>query len=202
MPELNCQALTELAREFQPLLRFDAAEQWFPVLAEAWLTHCARDGWGANSKQRGTAILRTRANPTTIGVDDVVGGCAPVPGGARIRLDGGSDQNAIGNPAYQRDLGDDDLFLDFAGWHQRAAPAAGSPEYLYAVFQSLRDTLNPGKPLPDPVAPWPPQAGGVAQPEPGHSLRGGRMGRALSVAGPRPSREGPRRQARLRPGPG
>jgi len=164
MPELNCQALTQLAREHQPLLRFDSAELWFPVLAEAWLTHCARDNWGANSKQRGTAILRTLANPTTITIDDLRGGCAG-PGGSRIRLQSGSDRNDIGNPAYQQDLGAEDLFLDFAGWQQPAAPAAGSPQYLYKAVEQLRDALNPGKPLADPVAPWPPQPGGAAQPD-------------------------------------
>jgi len=150
---MDCTMIGDLARRFEPVIRFDQFERWFPVQAETWVSHCSPEDWSsATAHKRGTAIMRTPGRPNQFGTDDVVGGCASG-SNTRLALQRTQDPHAIGNPAYETfNPLEEDLFLDFAGWDNTASYSEGSRAYLASVFSTLGAALSPGTITPVPVS--------------------------------------------------
>jgi hypothetical protein len=146
MAEMNCQTLTDLARRFQPVLRFHPSERIFPALAEAWLSACSGESWGAGgAKFRGTALMRAATGDTAFGDPSFVrASCAGGAGvGSPIDDDRGNANNDIGNPDYAHPADMQDAFLDFGGWDDPVGFSTCSPAYLAEVFSGLGSAINP-----------------------------------------------------------
>ena len=145
MPEMNCQTITDLARRFQPVLRFHPAERIFPALAEAWLSHCSGESWaGSGAKLRGTALMRAASGDMAFGDPQFVrASCAAAGVGSPIDNERGTANNDIANNAYAHPPDGQDVFLDFGGWDDPVGFSTCSPAYLAEVFSALGAAINP-----------------------------------------------------------
>ncbi|MBA3512318.1 hypothetical protein [Sphingomonas sp.] len=156
MTEVTAKDLRALGFGALPHIRFDRRERYFPIRAESWLTHASSAPWAGREHpgdvaaltpdphHRGTALCTADADVTN--VRQLAG--APNPDDAPLRpeSDGGAD--AIGNPDYRGTAEPDaELFLDFAGWANPAAPQDGGDlDYLYRAFSELASAMNHEQP--------------------------------------------------------
>jgi hypothetical protein len=147
MPDMTCETVADLARQYQPLLRFHKDERVFPVLAEAWLRHCSSEPWAsASARLRGTALMLAGTGDLTFGQEEFVrAGCANtgIPLRNPVANERGNLPHQIGNPNYERPADGEDLFLDFGGWDDPIAFQTASPRYVEEVFSALAAAINP-----------------------------------------------------------
>lgn len=150
----DCESVRELARAYAPSLVFAENEQFFPVLAESWLSHTSYGPWPSSlpsgidnflvndERQRGTALVRSERDGDDLDIDRLAG--APNPNGRPLQF--GTDQNdlyAIGRPSYRGPSGTA-LDLVFGGWTDDER-TTGDREYIYSQFSEFADAMNPTK---------------------------------------------------------
>jgi hypothetical protein len=152
MPRLDADRVRKLAAKAQPLLVFDRRERFFPVRAEAWLTHATSQPWTGQADvediaalppdphHRGTALCESSENV----VDHTKLGGPPNAADTPLLLEESDDPNAIGNFDYRASVsGDRERFLTFGGWLDSSKPAAGGDiNYVYEAFSELASAMN------------------------------------------------------------
>lgn len=148
----DCETVRELARAYAPTLAFSENEQFFPILAESWLSHSSYGPWPSedatgmshllsdDEANRGTALVRPDADGDTLDIDRIAG--APNPAGQPLQFStDGSDPNAIGR-SDRRGAAGSDLALVFGGW-KNADRTAGDESYLFGTFSEFAGAMNP-----------------------------------------------------------
>ena len=148
----DCAAVRELARSYAPTLAFSEDEEFFPILAESWLSHSAYGQWPTDdtngmshllptdTANRGTALVDATTEGDSLTVNRIAG--APNPAGQPLQFSTDSnDPNAIGRPD-RRGAEGADLSLVFGGWAD-ADRTAGDEAYLASTFSEFAGAMNP-----------------------------------------------------------
>ncbi|MDQ1685713.1 MAG: hypothetical protein QOC82_2450 [Frankiaceae bacterium] len=152
MTTLDPDLVRKLAANSIPALFFSDKEAFYPIRAEAWLTHTTSAPWDtevdpddigaldADPHHRGTCLLRASNSVT----DHVRLAGPPNPDDSPLRVEASGAVDAIGNAAY---AGAPDpaheLFLSFGGWAQPKEPyKGGDVDYVRAAFSELASAIN------------------------------------------------------------
>ena len=157
--DATCENLRELADAYHPFVAFVDTERFFPILAEAWLSHSTNAAWPTPRKapmggpfdrpvdpfRRGSAVCDAPADVRSV---SVLGG-TPNDDDRPIQLsDDPSDRDSISGYHGVEDT----VFLDFGGWADRGTTLGlaggfqglgGDLTYLFQAFSELAGAMNP-----------------------------------------------------------
>jgi hypothetical protein len=152
MTALTPDVVRKLASASMPALFFSDKEAFYPIRAEAWLTHTTTAPWdsevdpddigalGPDAHHRGTCLVQAG--------DDVVKHVRiagpPNPSDSPLRVEASGAVDAIGNPAYAGAPNTaHELFLSFGGWSNPTQPhQGGDVNYVRAAFSELASAIN------------------------------------------------------------
>ena len=159
---MNVEEAVRLVLRLLPRVAFHRRERFFPIRAEAWLTHTTSAPWPLRSdgtpatpmdpdapgslavdpRRRGTALMRMLADTLSMDTIEHVAG-PPNVADRPLHLNATADPASIGNPAYRELNVQQQLFLNFGGWPTSATGEfAGDLGYLAAVFSELAAAMS------------------------------------------------------------
>ncbi len=148
----TCSNLREIAQAYMPSLLFAAHEQFYPILAESWLTHATSADWPETTPARGSDLLvDTGRHGTALVTQD---GDPP-----RLTLHAGTPRHnapmALTPDVMSNGVGllpqaTPNHFLVFGGWSDPDTRTRGHPQYLAQAFSEMGSALS------NQVVPWNP----------------------------------------------